>query len=181
VAATNYIQQTYDRIWDLLEAHAPFISLIRAGNRIDWTTGAINSQAFRTRGDPASLQRAKVELIPPEDGTDDAFTATPHYGHDADFAPATEAWIDNPVETYALRLTYPDRRLDLNSVVENEAKTALRKGGPKLGLSWVFRWGPLSTRRNWGFLPESGGGADTMQSVILIPVQRFHQGRDLVT
>jgi hypothetical protein len=166
---TDYLAQTYQKLWELLSGHAPLTEAIKAGNwiRLNNDTALIPYKTASSDADFPELLLAVAE-------GNDSFLAddgSQVYGYDENTATATMAWTEDWSQTYIVRLIMPDFRLARATRLILEAGVALRKAGPKLGLAWVEKWGPA----RWAFKEDMVHGTLRLIVTVSIPVQmRFH-------
>lgn len=176
MSATNYPKLVYSRIWTLLLAHTPFTTAFPDGKRTRFD-GTERDPRHETIGEN-NLPHAT--LFPPSINIG-GFTSTPNYGHKLNHDPLTaNDWAE--IWTLNFRLEVIHRTLEFSpgSLQLMEIATALRKGGPKLGLAYVRRWGPLSAGAAVNSPPELYGES-VWRHDLIIPVELFINGSDLVT
>lgn len=176
MAATDYVTQVHDRLWELLEAHSPFAIAFKPGNRIKVVAGKAFPFKPVHKGD-TDVPEAMLVL---GDFSDQTFTEASTY-RNATALPAAAPSVALWTEEYRLVITHRDANFGLASQQIMEIRTALRKGGPRLGLGFVWNWGPLSGSRQIiaEAVDEIGELAGTRRLVttLRIPVTfRFHNG-----
>jgi hypothetical protein len=164
MAATDFAKVGYDKIWALLEAHAGFAGAVHEGNRIKWSNGLI--VPYKPSKGPDDFPEAALEL---GDLSDTAFTLTQKYAYTPTFNPANEHWTQRETHAYVLKLTHQDLRIGSDTPLEQIARAAIAKGGPRWGLASVFSWGPIAGNRLIGFSDESTG-TFRLQTNLYIPV-----------
>lgn len=176
MAATNYPKLVYAKIWTLLLAHTPFTTTYREGNRIRFD-GTARDPMKESLGE-GDLPQATLFPGTMQVG---AFTDTPHYAHKIAHNPLTaNDWAETWLLNYRLELIHRTLEIGESTLQLMEVMTALRKGNPKMGLTYVRRWGPLTLSA-----PAFGAAAEYGEDVwvhnINIPVELFINGSSLVT
>jgi hypothetical protein len=139
VAATDYIKLLIDRAWALLEAHTPWTDAVKVGNRIKFDTKA----GGRVGGLPNDFPRAAIFIAALNDSL---FTLEQTYQHRSTFNVNTMAWTEDLMIALRVLLVFKDQRIASATPLAMETLTALRKGGPALGLAItggnIMRVGP---------------------------------------
>ncbi len=183
MAATQFIVAVYDKIWDLLEAHAPFTDAVRVGNRLDWTLGRAVAKRYALAAGkaPGDYPEFSLEL----GGGQDEWFGDGHYGmRSPATAPASIIWTEVLRQDYVINIITDEKRITSEQLVYLEAMTAIRKGGPRLGLAYVHHVGgkttPVTTERTVEATDET---ANAMRPVtrITIPVIMKFQGSEMLT
>lgn len=177
MAAQDFLTAIYDKIWALLEAHGPWTALVKPGNRTRFSGDKMN---------PVKTNRMDADLIeatlwPAVIDEDSMFLATENYGHKVAFNVSTQSWRERITASFALELITPDLKIKTAHAVILESLTALRKGGPTLGLSYVRSWGPVTMDKRPAEQLEPISGTRRMVSMINIPVTMHWQGSSLIT
>lgn len=184
MAATQFIIGAYNKIVELLEAHEPFIGGVREMCLIDWTENRKINRKRQLASSKAPADYAEIELGITT-GDDTGYTLTQHFGMKNPAALASSlVWTEQITQVYVLRITTEPKQLAVPQLLHLEAMTAMRKGNPKLGLSYVFMWGPVS----WGFDPNWIDPMDTSNpprpkhtTELTIPVTFHFNGQSLLT
>lgn len=179
MAATQFITAVYDKIWDLLEAHTPFTDVVRIGNRLDWTAGKAVVKRYGLPGKaPGDYPEVSLEL---GDGGGDVWGES-HYGMRNPATAAASIGGTEPMTlNYILTIVTDDKRITAEQLVFMEMMTALRKGGPRWGFSYVRRWG-----RGWSLARSFEASDETGQRLrpitrITIPVEFQFDVQQLLT
>jgi hypothetical protein len=179
VAASQFTIAVYNKLWDLLEAHAAFIGEVRVGNRIDWTTGQAQVKKYGVpQKAPADYPQITLDL---GDAEDTLATISANYGmrNPAQTA-ANTVWTERFRQDYTLEIACEDKRLTQSELLLMEGLTALRKGIPKLGFAYVQQYGPCSVARATEAEDETGRKLLRVAR-ISIPVVCQFNGADLLT
>jgi hypothetical protein len=169
---TPYKSLIHDQLWTLLEAHAPFVALVKPGLEQKQTEQA---GWLRDR-----LQRGVAEY--PQVAIDNGrFTLSGYHVAEtfATEAPGATAadLADAPIRwrcEFAVTITAKGLKSTDLDPVEEEAQIALLKGGPRLGLAFVVPpFGPLDARQQW--IDATGNTtrkrtAVRLQSVLTLPI-----------
>jgi hypothetical protein len=168
---TPYKQQIQDQLWVLLEAHAPFATLISAGKREKQTehAGWLRKSMLRSPGDypTVAIDNGRFTLS--------GYTINRTFADEAPAASLADV-ADMPIRRrceFTIIVTGRDLESDNIDPAEEETQIAILKGGPRLGLSaFVLEWGPLEAQQrtiNVDGQPVTTGGA-RLQSVMRLPV-----------
>jgi hypothetical protein len=177
MAARDYRTETYNKIVALLKAHAGFFDAtgadktkVREGNFISFVNGKWSPEK-QTKGDE-SFPEAKLELT---DLHDTGFTQTQSYAYySGSFNPRVGAWNRERRFGYALVITHKAQRINDNDVLEEEALNALLIGGPRLGLDFLFAWGPVVGRTTNGYTSEAAGTIRSETRLEIPTIIRVH-------
>jgi hypothetical protein len=143
MSATNYIEIVYGRIWDLLGQYPPLAQAIPVGNRI--RLDAALPMPFKTAKQDGDFPEAVLLAYGGGDSEYSSFKTFPMANAGA--IPIAQSWIETWTETFALTINHRDLQLDVALSTEAAALTALRLGGPRLGLPFVHRWGQVAIAR----------------------------------
>lgn len=175
MAAEDFLTEIYTQIWALLEGHTPWAVLVRPGNRIKLD----KPQPSKTNRQDADTIEATLW---PAEIEDSGFSLTENYAlMKLPFVPAAQSWVERITASYKLDLVSPNLKIAKVHQVILESLTALRKAGPRLGLAFVARWGPVTmAARPDGELQEVSGTWRVVSS-LLIPVQMNLKGESLIT
>lgn len=179
MAAQQFITAAYDAIWALLTAHTGFTSNVRAGNRLNWTTGQAEVKRFGL-GSKAPSDYAEVSL---ELGgfIDTGYSLTANYGMRNPAVPVSSlVWTEEYQQDFTLTIVTDAKRITVSQLVELETLTALRKGGPRLGLSTVAKWGPVTGERAFESTDDTGNIVRPVTRMTIPVLFRFN-GQDLLT
>jgi hypothetical protein len=177
--ATNYDDLEYARLWELLEGHAPVAAAVKPGNRVKLTAGAIvPPKMLMDRKQTADYP--ELMLLPGDfewPFFTDKTAGYPVYNSGAVIA--NQSWLELDTQSYNLTISHGDAKWTAAGLLLAEVKTAIRKGGPRLGLSWIWRFGPVTggtaveasedTREKWMLI-----------SRLRIPIVRRLQGETLL-
>lgn len=180
MAATQYIKNGYDKLWDLLEAHAAFIGSVSVGNRIDWTTGtALVKKYGKGPKAPADFPEFEIGLGAIEDT---GYLLTRNYGmRNAASAASSLVWTARLTQIYALTIRTEERKLTTLQLLLHEAMTAIRKGNPKLGLAYVESWGPMTGEIDLYAVDPDDERKRRPTVTLNVPVVFQLSGADLIT
>jgi hypothetical protein len=142
MAALNYIQAIHDRIWAIVEGHAPTAGKFRLGNRLKLNKPTPDNK-------PKSRQPADYPelIIRPTSGTDSAYDTPETFGE----LDSSTGWESEITQTFEVKVTHDTLELDVEA--ELEFLTALRLAGRQLSLSgsplaYVVTWGPITSARS---------------------------------
>jgi hypothetical protein len=183
MAAQQFIIGAYDKLIDLLEAHPAFIDSVKAMTLIDWTSQQRVGRQRALAGGKAPADYAEVELSL-SNGEDTAYTLTQHFGMKNAATPAANiVWTERVTQAYLLRITTDaGTTITTPQLLHLEAMTAIRKGNPKLGLTYVQSWGPMSWVFDRFWLdPTMTDPKPRPTTEITIPVTFQFKGTDLLT
>lgn len=178
MAAITATINVYNKLRTLLEEHAPFSGEVRVGNWIDWTQGqsVVKKYALPNKA-PADYPEIELEV---SDDEDTLATLTPHYGMRNPAVAATAVvWTEQIRQVYVLTITTEQKLVTQQQLLLDEGKTALRKGIPRLGFSYVHSFGPLITQRT---MEQANERNERLYRVarITIPVVFQFNGADLL-
>lgn len=172
MAATDFIGGVYAKLWTLLEAHGEFTSRVRAGNRIKLDGTA--TDPFKEFLKDSDLPQVVIGL---GSGSDSQYQLTAGYDDAYGATVSGLANVGNILQTYVITQITADLRIGVANPLTLEILTALRKGGPRLGLSYVKSWGPVT----WDHIitsdrvNEYGDAAGTKRLVVSFSVPVMFQ------
>jgi hypothetical protein len=178
MAATDFAKLVYVQLWTLLEAHTGFTDRVKAGNRVKVTDGKLDPE--KQLKQDADFPEA---MLVHGGFTDGMLTGkTGYQTFAAGATTSAQSWIEMHTDVFRAVITHQDLRMDINSALVAEFLTALRKGGARLGLTYVWSWGPV-VGTNEIVSDGEGPTKGTLRQVtrIEIPVTRRHHGEDLLT
>lgn len=167
----------YRRLWQLLESHGPLVdpastTFVAPGNRIKWDQPTLVAQR---KGAKAAADYREIE-IRLGDFTDTLFTAAQRYAFTPSFDPrGPTGWTQVEELGFQIVLTHNDARVGRNNPFEREVRRALTLGGPRLGLSWVHKSGPMTGTREPG--PKDSAGNRRFRTTLRMPVTVVFDGR----
>jgi hypothetical protein len=142
MSATNYLLALYQKIFALAEAHAPTAGKLKIANEVREDRGLRNPNPQRAKA-PADFPRV---VLRDKGVTDSVFNEDATFStQNDDFDPATDSWSEKITQTYEAKILHDGLNLTNASAFELELMTALRKGGPRLGLPYVTGWTTSST------------------------------------
>lgn len=165
--ATDYIGNVYSALWTLLEAHSGFTALVKPGNRIKLNGTSANP--FKEQLKDGDLPQVSIGL---GTGSDTQYRTTAGYG---DTYGATVSGLCNTgllTQNFTITQITSDLRVGQANPLTHEILTALRKGGPKLGLSYIKEWGPVSWDHAITATDEARG---TLRMVVTFSVPVVYQ------
>jgi hypothetical protein len=181
MSATDHWTTIYDRYWTLLEGHAPWAAIFKPGSRIK-LSGNVSDPIKPSIAD-ADLPQAT--LFMGGDGADSMYTLTQNYAYTTSFVPASGRWIEDLTVAYVLVLITRDLRLGVMNPALAETLTALRKGGPRLGLESVHAWGPVTWQHKITAAEVDANdnpvGTKRMAYTLTIPTTLRFKGASLIT
>lgn len=129
----DILAESYDRIWELLEADDVWAAEVDEGNRIKFNEAEGTQQPEKHNTADGDYPEARLKL---QSGTWDPWT-------DASFGTFSEEGCAQWMETFsvAFQLRLITQRLGLREGTKLliQSLNALRKGGPRLGLDFVTR------------------------------------------
>lgn len=137
MAAVNFILAIYQQLWTLAEGHAPTRGKLKDGNEVREDQGRLNPRGARAKA-PADFPR----IILRHTGlTDTGFIQEPTFANlESDILASGQGWQEQATVTYQAKVIHDDLRLDVGASFELELMTALRKGGPRLGIDYIVGW-----------------------------------------
>lgn len=137
MAASNYILAVYQKIFTLLENHAPTAAALKIGNQIREDQGKLNPRGTIAK-QPADFPRI---ILRHTGMTDSGFTEDATFAAmESDIVDSGDGWSEKVVLNYQAKVIHDSLDLNKASIFELEAMTALRKGGPRLGLDYIVAW-----------------------------------------
>jgi hypothetical protein len=167
----------YRRLWQLLESHGPLVdpastTFVAPGNRIKWDQPTLVAQR---KGAKAAADYREIE-IRLGDFTDSLYTAAQRYAFTPAFDPrGSQGWTQVEELGFQIILTHNDARVGRNNPFEREVRKAITLGGPRLGLSWVHKSGPMTGTREPG--PKDSAGNRRFRTTLRMPVTVVFDGR----
>lgn len=178
MAAINFILEIYQAIWDLVEAHAPTAGKLKPANEVRFDQGKRQPPKMimgaRQDADFPSVKLEARSLV------DQAFTSDPTFAVLNDtFEVADGSWQEPITQTFEAKITHNDFQQDKNWQFEAELMTAIRKGGPRLGLAYVVGWTIQIDRTEKN--KEEAGGTLRPFTLIRITVQMLFEGSELIS
>lgn len=140
-----YRTATIDRMWVLLEAHAPFTDIIASARRVkDTPLGWLKKMMFRSIGDFPHVQIEMGDNFGGGPIPTDTFTSeTPAYGSGPD-----DYFLEERTSDFKLSFFYESPGFDQQDELEMTAIEAFEAAGRSLGYAYAKRWGPWRARRN---------------------------------
>lgn len=137
MAAVNFILAIYQQLWALVERHAPTRGKLKDGNEVREDQGRLNPRGTRAKA-PADFPR----IILRHTGiADTGFTQDPTFASlESDIVTSGQGWQEQATVTYDAKIIHDDLRMDVGASFELELLTALRKGGPRLGIDCIVGW-----------------------------------------
>lgn len=178
MAATQYITGVYDKLSELLTAHTAYSSQIRVANRIDWTTG--RAIVKKTAGQRAPADFPSDELMV-GGSTDTGFSLSRHYGMKTTASNISSlTWTERETHNFKLRISSAVLNVATLFLLVAEAKTAIRKGGPRLQLDYVFQREGMTASDPMEELDDNGRPR-LLVCELTIPVTFTFDGQDLLT
>lgn len=179
MAATDYLTAVYSKLRALLEGHAPYTSAVKIGNRIYMDGDKIDP--FKNAMQDSDFPQAALFM---GDLTDSMFSLEQQYAYRGVTA-QNAVWTEDLTPVYQLAITHPDLRMAPANLLTLEAMTAIRKGGPRLGLEYVQLVGPIRATRTIVTNERDEGGNPTgrrrLRTDITIPVLIRLKGHQLIT
>jgi len=187
MAATDFITTLINRYWTLLEAHAPIVTEGSAGyiaprNRIK-LTGTLKDP-FKNGWNDGDFPELTIGVPA---FSDSLFTREQHYNHRPAYNPTTEPWTEDVQLDVSIEIIHPDMQYAAASARTLEVLTAIRKGGPALGITAfrVQQTGPI-IGRNAVVSGRAGeyanaGGTRRLSTIITNPVLLRFKGSQLIT
>jgi hypothetical protein len=176
--ATDYKGLLYDRLWAILESDADVTSIFKPGNRVKLSgDGWLRQKIHRAPSDYPSL------AIYPTRSKDSVYTQDPTLAEgDIDFTTHGGSWSEQVDYTFTLRIVTDRIRLNDIDPAEAAVVSAFRRAGPKLGLAWVMKWGPLSGLSQMANIPDLAdpNGFYRLKTEIQLPVVTMFDGPDLL-
>lgn len=131
MAATDYSSTVYARLWALLEGHTPFTDSVAEGNRIKFTA----DEADPTKGTWNDADFPECTIFPPQI-SDTNWSQHRGYGQTRTYNVSTAPAVAMGMSyTYPLVIVHRDWRWGVAGLLVHETLTAIRKGGPALGLN----------------------------------------------
>jgi len=176
MAATNYILAIYQALWNLANAHAPTEAALKLGNQVREDGTHINPRGTRAKA-PADFPRAWLRHT---GVSDTGFTEDPTFAAmESDIVTAGDGWGEKIAVTYELKVIHADLVLTKASIFELELMTAIRKGGPRLGLDYVIGWTTNAQTTETATDPDA---PDVIRrvTVITITVNCWFEGSELI-
>lgn len=182
--AVDYETLAYQKLWALLEA--PGGSLVTEGSavyvapgrRIKWDRDdrVVQRKPAKAHGDFREL-----EVQPASDFADTLYTQAERYAYQPTFNPAAgPGWTQRQEFVFPIILTHRDQRIGLNNPFELAVRQAILAGGPRWGVPWVQRVGPLSATRQQGVSDTTAGSARA-QTIMRLPVVVVFNGQTQFT
>jgi hypothetical protein len=176
MAATNYILTLYQRIFTLLENHAPTAASLKLGNEVREDQGRLNPRGSTAKA-PADFPRVVLRHT---GGTDTGFTEEPTFAAmESDIVTAGGTWIEKVTERFEIKAVYDDLSLNKSSIFELELKTAIRKGGPRLGIDYVTGWSTTTETVETDTDPDFPSRMRRVTKIILT-VTCYFEGTELI-
>jgi len=173
MAATNFILTVYSKIMALLEAHAPVAGKLEIGNEVREDQSKLYPRA---RG--AKLPNDFPQVYLTVGDTNGSILESTFAYEDVNFDPTNGGWEEGIVQSFEIKIVHEALNLSLNSIFEVEVLTALRKGGPRLGQTFVTGW--TYTMRRQETTKGAAAGALRQITTITLPVQMQFDGSQLV-
>lgn len=171
-AMLDYLTAIHNRIWQLLEAHAPFVDRVLPGNRIKFNDN---------RSDPLKLAINDADTphvtVGQGDFSDSMFTLTPNYAYPPNVTVANLSWVERITQVYVINMVSRDLQITLHNELKLIICTALRKGGPHMGLGYVQSWGPAAGAPQI-VIDDETGNRKRFVSRIAFPVTVQFNGRN---
>lgn len=167
MSETDYTSAIYARLWALLEAHATFASLVKPGNRIKLDGSA--ADPFKQSLNDGDLPQVVIGM---GDAEDSLWTLTQQYAY-SHLTPAAQlSGVSREVMNFTITHVGVDLRIGKANPITHAILTALRKGGPRLGLAYVQTCGPAhyGHRITASQVNEYGDAAGTKRLVVTITV-----------
>jgi hypothetical protein len=174
MAALLYRTETIDRLWALLEAHDPFVALVKQSRRVtDTAEGWLKRSVLRSVGD---FPHVTVDMGDNFGGDGVPFSsfASEVSGFGSE---STDEYLGRCTADFKLSVVYERPGFDRQDALEMEMLAAVRSGGRDLGLGYVRQWGPWRGRRNGSTVALN---ADRPVTQIVVPVTYDFPGGDLL-
>lgn len=179
MAATDFESVVYSKLKALLLAHAPWTALVLENNRV-WMDVDVTDPLANRNWQDGDFPRSVLGV-----GSfgDTLFNLTPKYAYSPSFNVATENWVERLTYTHILTLTHRDLRVVVNNKLRDETMTAIRKGGPRLGLARIVSFSMSGDRFiTASALDDAGNPSGTKRMVtriLLTTIVQLH-GNELV-
>jgi hypothetical protein len=177
MAAANYILAIYQKVFALLEAHAPTAAALKAGNEVREDRGKLNPRGTAAK-QPADFPRIVLRHTGEEDT---GFTEDPTFAAmESDIVTSGDGWREKVTLTYEVKAIHDSLNLTSASLFELEAKTAIRKGGPRFGLDYVVGWTTSSKSVETDQDQDAPGRMRRVTTITLSVTCEF-EGSELIT
>jgi hypothetical protein len=178
MAATNYILAIYRALWTLAEAHTPTAGKLRVGNEVRMDDGKLTPPKLRLNKQAADFPQVTLRYT---GETDTGFEQDPTFSTlDPNVVTSGNSWNEQITLTYQAKVIHDDLRLDVGALFELELKTAIRKGGPTLGLDYVTGWTTNSQTVETDQDPDAMGHLRRV-TTLTINVTCLFEGTELIT
>lgn len=140
-----YRSLTIDRIWTLLEGHAPFAALVAEARRVkDTPDGWLRTIMLRAVGDFPIVQ---IEMGDNFGGsglpTTDFASESGGFGDSAG-----DYWLEERTSDFKISIVYALAGFSQQDALEMTLIEALEAAGRNLGYAPIKRWGPWKAKRN---------------------------------
>jgi hypothetical protein len=172
------------RLWTVLEAHGPFTTAVKEGNRIKLYGDKPTPIKLTWSQSPADFPEVTISC---PGVADSLYTLAERYGMTRTFNPATRAVTCELTFGIAIDIVHRDTNFPVARALNAEVMTAIRLAGPTLGVTEfaVTRAGPAtrSMRIVSGRFGDLGdaGGVPRLATSINLPVKVQAQTSDLLT
>jgi hypothetical protein len=182
MAAIDVQTTLIDRAWALIEARAALTEAFKERNRIKFP--ATVKQPFKTTWQDGDFPELTIGI---PTLTDSWFTIEERFTYSPTFNTATQPWTEDVTLAMNLDVVHRDLNLTAANALTSELLTALRLGGPALGITAfrVQRVGPaiarnrIATGRAMEYATTNGTPRWTTQ--ITLPVLVRFKGGALIT
>lgn len=179
MAATNYILAIYRALWSLAEAHSPTAGKLKAANEVRFDDGKPTPPKLRM---PVKQAADFPSVTLRYTGkTDTGFTQDPTFAAmETGIVGSGNGWEEQVTLTYQAKIIHDDLRLDVGGLFELEFETAIRKGGPRLGLDYVVGWTTNSQTVETDQDPDAMGHLRRV-TTLTINITCLFEGTELIT
>jgi hypothetical protein len=174
---TNFKIQLRDALWDLLEANADVVRLVKAGNRIK-----ANNEAgwLKELWDTSAASGYPRLTITSGRWTNSGFTQDSTFATEGvDFLGDFGAWPLQRILTFRIICVSRDLKLDAEDDLEETVQTALLNGGPKFGFQWVTGW-TMDANDQERTSRNEANGTQRLITRIRLPITCQFEGADII-
>lgn len=186
MAAYDHETAIITQLWAVLEAHAPFTDVVKAGNRVKLNSGKADALKLNWANSPNDFPEVTIVVA---QSSDSLYTLAESYAMrpGATFTPATDGRTCEMVFVAVIDIVHRDTNFVAARQLTAEIMTAIRKAGPSLGITAfrVQRIGPVTkqSRIIAGRFGEMGdaGGVRRITTSINLPVIVRAQTSELLT
>lgn len=173
--AVDFETLIYTQIWNLLNADSVWANLVDPKNQIRYDQESGMQIAEPRNTADSEFPQAQLWI---KGGGSDMYTGTETFDTYSDGGPH-QPWLETHELTYRLVLKSQFQPLSEPDVLGSQSRSALRAGGPRLGLDCVSKW-----RTRWSTRQVRGSDNDATRrwwTTIDISVQLQVQSPDLQT